>query len=65
MRIIDTSRYIRSSPISRLDQVALSSGGTSHTHPNKPFLDELNIDLEDRLLYADDLVEIPLLQEDW
>lgn len=67
MKIIDTVRLIRHSPVPRLDQVDVSSGGsgTDHTHANKAFLDLMNIDPELRLIYGVDLVSIPLIQEDW
>lgn len=67
MQIIDTVRVIRNTKIPRLDQVDVSSGGTvtDHTHTNKTFLDALNIDESLRLTYADDILAIPLLQEDW
>lgn len=66
-RIIHTVRYINKSPIPRLDRVNLSSGstGTDHTHANKPFLDDLNIDLEDRLLYENEVLPIPVIEDTW
>lgn len=66
-RIIHTVRYINKVAIPRLDQVATSSGGTgtNHTHANKPFLDNLAIDAQERLTYEHDVIPVPLLEEAW
>lgn len=67
MKIIDTVRLIRHNAIPRLDDTSVSSGGTGtdHTHANKAFLDELNINNERTLTYESQPTSIPLLQEDW
>lgn len=67
MRIIHTVRYIRNQPIPRLDLEAQSSGnsGTNHTHANKAFLDNLGIDVEERLTYEHDVIPVPVIEEDW
>jgi hypothetical protein len=39
--------------------------GTDHTHPNKTLLDKLKLDSNNRLSILTDLVNPPLMQEDW
>jgi len=66
-RIIHTVRYINSAPIPRLDQIASSSGGTgtNHTHVNKAFLDDLEIDNQERLTFEHEIIPVPLLEDEW
>lgn len=67
MRNIHTVRYIRDSAIPRLDLRGQSSGNpaTDHTHPNKPFLDNLNIDTEERLTFETNVLPVPVIEDTW
>ena len=67
--IIRYLRTIHQSPVGRLDQVPQVGTGTggdsNHTHANLPFLDRMNIDSNRRLTHSSQLIDVPLLSEDW
>jgi hypothetical protein len=73
VKLIQNKRAITWRPIKRLDQqlepnmdISTSSGtGTDHTHSNKSLLDSLSIDANGRLKSSGQLVNIPLIQEEW
>ena len=70
MKLLLVDRYIRDTAIPRLDQMDETTGsgsgsGTDHTHPNKSFLDNLNIDSSYRLTYENQVLSVPILEENW
>ena len=63
---IKIDRFIRSNEVYELGQEPTGGGGQAdHSHANKYFLDHLNIDSSGRLLYANQVMALPLAQEDW
>lgn len=74
MKLIQNKRTITWRPVKRLDQQieansdAITSGvgtGTDHTHSNKALLDSLSIDSSGRLKSSGQIINIPLIQEEW
>lgn len=71
MKLVQNRRTISWRPIKRLDQQTdantegSTSGATDHSHSNKTLLDSLSIDVDGRLKTSGQVVNIPLIQEDW
>lgn len=73
MKLIQNKRTITWRPVKRLDQqiepnsdAATGTGtGTDHTHSNKDLLDSLSMDSSGRLKSSGQLINIPLIQEEW
>jgi hypothetical protein len=72
MKQPEHKRSIRWRPVKRLsDQVEITGGldsvsaPTDHTHNNKSFLDNLNIDINGRLTNQGTVINTPLLDEQW
>jgi hypothetical protein len=72
MKQTDPKRTIRWRSTKRLgDQVEITGGlesvsaPTDHSHPNKTFLDTLNVDANGRLTKSGQIINVPLLDEQW
>jgi hypothetical protein len=73
MKIVQNRRLISWRPIKRLDQQvditggtnSSSSGATDHSHNNKQLLDSLSMDNDGRLKSNGQIVNVPLIQEEW
>ena len=71
MKLVQNRRTISWRPVKRLDKQtdanteSAASGATDHTHTNKDLLDSLSMDSHGRLKASGQVINIPLMQEDW
>lgn len=73
MKLIQNKRTITWRPVKRLDRQlepnsdAVIGSGTNndHSHSNKALLDSLSMDSNGRLKSSGQLINIPLIQEEW
>lgn len=63
----ETKRTIRTNNVLELGIVSPGTGSdvNSHIHANKIFLDRINIDNKQRLIYNNAIINIPVLEETW
>lgn len=67
MTPIEVKRYQSHNPVLNSDNIggSIPSSTTDHSHSNIDFLNNLNIDNSYRLTYSNNVIGIPMLQEDW
>ena len=69
MKLIQNKRTITWRPVKRLDQQlepnSDAATGTDHSHSNIALLDSLSMDSNGRLKSSGQLINIPLIQEEW
>lgn len=64
--IINSTRTLRSTEILPISDSVVSVGtGSGHTHSNKIFLDAINTNSQKVMLYNNEPMAIPLLEETW